>query len=338
MKLQQILKGAELRIRHALAVASLLIPSVAFARPQFDIIDMHFHADLPDAEGPAGGKVCAPYSTWAPRDPAKPIDEYLDWFTINPTCPNILTAPTGAADLRDRDLAVLKRYNMLALAGGASDTVEDFRAHAPDRILPAAGFGSDGNFPSIASLRELHKEGKLRALSEITTQYAGIAPDDPRLEPYFALAEELDIPVGIHLGPGPPGTTYFATPGYRVSVGDPMRLESVLIRHPRLRVYAMHAGWPLGDAMIAMMYAHPQLYVDVAIIDYAHTEKSFYSYLKRLIDAGMEERIMFGSDNMVWPDAIAVAIERIKRAPFLSKRQKRLILHDNAARFLRIEN
>ena len=59
--------------------------------------------------------------------------------------------------------------------------------------------------------------------------------------------------------------------------------------------------------------------------------------MKRLIDAGMEERVMFGSDNMVWPDAIAVAIDRVRRAPFLDDRQKRLILHDNAARFLRIE-
>jgi predicted TIM-barrel fold metal-dependent hydrolase len=174
------------------------------------------------------------------------------------------------------------------------------------------------------------------ALSEITTQYAGIAPDDSRLEPYFALAEELDIPVGIHLGPGPPGTAYFATPRYRVAAGDPLRLEPVLVRHPRLRVYAMHAGWPMGDAMIAMLYAHPQLHVDIGILDYAYPEKDFYSYLRRLIDAGFERRIMFGSDNMVWPDAIPVAIERIEQAPFLSARQKRLILHDNAARFLRI--
>ena len=186
-------------------------------------------------------------------------------------------------------------------------------------------------------MRRLHAAGKLAALSEIATQYAGIAPDDPRLEPYYALAEELDIPVGIHLGPGPPGTAYFATPAYRVAAGDPLLLEPVLIRHPKLRLYAMHAGWPFGDAMIAMMFAHPQIYVDIAVLDYAYPDADFYSYLKRLIDAGMEERIMFGSDNMIWPDAIAVAVERVRRAPFLDDRQKRLILHDNAARFLRIK-
>ena len=232
---------------------------------------------------------------------------------------------------------MLKRFNMLALAGGEAATVEDFRSHAPDRVLPAAGFGQADDFPAIEDLRKLYAAGKLKAISEITAQYAGIAPDDPKLEPYFALAEELDIPIGIHLGPGPPGTAYFATPSYRVTAGDPFKLEPVLIRHPKLRLYAMHAGWPLADAMIAMLYAHPQLYVDIGILDYAYPKKDFYAYLKRLIDAGLERRIMFGSDNMIWPDAIAVAIDRVQTAPFLSRKQKQLIFHDNAARFLRIE-
>lgn len=327
-------------IRIALTAGSLAAASAvgaqAPAKARYAVIDMHFHADLPDAEGPPGGHICAPYPDWAPRDPGQPIERYLDWFTLHPDCPHALAAPTDAAALRDRGIAMLRRYNALALAGGDAATVEDYRAHADGRVLPAAGFGSDGVLPPIATLRKLHAEGKLAALSEITTQYAGIAPDDPRLEPYYALAEELDIPVGIHLGPGPPGTAYFATPAYRAAAGDPVRLEPVLIRHPRLRLYAMHAGWPMGDAMIAMMFAHPQLYVDIGVIDYAFPESAFRAYLTRLIDAGLERRIMFGSDNMVWPDTIGVAVDRIRNAPYLTARQKQLILHDNAARFLRI--
>ncbi len=318
-----------------MVAAAAITPAQAQSR--FAIIDMHFHAERPDAEGPPGGKVCAPYTDWAPLDPGKPIEEYLEWFTINPPCARVLSAPIEADDLRNRGLAMLKRFNMLALAGGEAATVEDFRSHAPDRVLPAAGFGQADDFPKLEDLRKLHAAGKLKAISEITAQYAGIAPDDPKLEPYFALAEELDIPVGIHLGPGPPGTAYFATPNYRAAAGDPFRLEPVLIRHPKLRLYAMHAGWPMADAMIAMLYAHPQLYVDIGILDYAYPKKDFYAYLKRLIDAGFERRIMFGSDNMIWPEAIAVAIERVQSAPFLSKKQKQLIFHDNAARFLRIE-
>ncbi len=322
----------------AARAAILLIPLAPSAQAQarFDVIDMHFHADRPDDEGPPGGKACAPYAEWAPRDPGKPINAYVDWFTGRPTCSNVLSSPTDAAALRDAGIAQLKRFNVLALAGGNASVVEDYRKHADGHILPSVGFGSSGKLPSVETLRRLQGEGKVQALSEITTQYAGIAPDDPSMEPYFAYAEANDIPVGIHLGPGPPGTAYFATPGYRVAAGDPLRLEPVLTRHPKLRIYAAHAGWPFADAMIAMMFAHPQLYVDIAVLDWAYPDKQFYPYLQRLIDAGMEKRIMFGSDNMVWPDAIGAAIGRIKNAPFLTEQQKRLILHDNAARFLRI--
>lgn len=42
-------------------------------------------------------------------------------------------------------------------------------------------------------------------MGEVGTQYAGILPTDERLAPYWELAEQLDIPVGIHVGTGPPG-------------------------------------------------------------------------------------------------------------------------------------
>jgi predicted TIM-barrel fold metal-dependent hydrolase len=38
----------------------------------------------------------------------------------------------------------------------------------------------------------------------------------------------------------------------------------------------------------------------------------------------------------VWPEAIEVAIESIETAAFLSQGQKRDILYNNAARFLRL--
>ncbi|MDH4272210.1 MAG: hypothetical protein OEW18_09575 [Candidatus Aminicenantes bacterium] len=45
---------------------------------------------------------------------------------------------------------------------------------------------------------------------------------------------------------------------------------------------------------------------------------------------------MFGSDQMTWPDAIGMAVEAVEKADFLSDKQKRDILYNNAARFLRL--
>lgn len=39
---------------------------------------------------------------------------------------------------------------------------------------------------------------------------------------------------------------------------------------------------------------------------------------------------------MIWPETIPIALETIQQAPFLTEEQKRDILYNNAARFLRL--
>ena len=46
---------------------------------------------------------------------------------------------------------------------------------------------------------------------------------------------------------------------------------------------------------------------------------------------------MFGSDQLLWPEMIRLAIENIESAKFLSADQKRDIFYNNAARFLRLD-
>ena len=53
--------------------------------------------------------------------------------------------------------------------------------------------------------------------------------------------------------------------------------------------------------------------------------------------AGLGKRLMFGSDQMRWPEKIDEAIEAIDEVNYLTAEQKRDILYNNAARFLRLE-
>jgi predicted TIM-barrel fold metal-dependent hydrolase len=171
--------------------------------------------------------------------------------------------------------------------------------------------------------------------AEIGAQYRGKRLDDESFEPYFALAERLDIPVGVHLGEGPPGGVHVGgNPDYRVSLGHPLQLEPVLVRHPKLRLYVMHFGSPFVDEMIALMYSHPQVYIDIAQNNWGFPRAHFYSQLERFLDAGFGKRILWGSDQMVWPRAIEVAIETVEKAPFLTRAQKRDIFYTHAVRFL----
>jgi len=217
-----------------------------------------------------------------------------------------------------------------------------WQAAAPDRILPAVDYrlpGTPGQrhvgVRSIEDLRRLHAQGRLRVIGEIMAQYEGVALDDPRMEPLWALAEELDVPVAIHFGPGEPGQPYSGG-GYRVALADPASLEEMLVRHPRLRVSLMHAGYPFADRMRALLFTYPHLYVDIGSIVYTEPRPAFYRFLQDLVEAGYGDRIMFGSDQMIWPGVIEPSVRIIEEAPFLDSAQKRDIFYNNAARFLRL--
>jgi uncharacterized protein len=97
----------------------------------------------------------------------------------------------------------------------------------------------------------------------------------------------------------------------------------------------MHAAWPMRDEMIYMLYMHPQLYVDVSVLQYAVPRAAYYDYLRDLVEAGFGKRIMFGSDG--GPQFLKQGIEAIEQAPFLDESHKRDILYNNAARFFRLE-
>jgi hypothetical protein len=204
------------------------------------------------------------------------------------------------------------------------------------RFIPGLQFQLGRESIAPDALRTLRAEGRLSVLAEISNQYAGIAPDDPRMEPYWTMAEELDLPVGIHVGTGPPGVIYLGSSGYRARLHSALTLEEVLVRHPRLRLYIMHAGFPMLDDLLAVLYAHPQVYVDVGVIVYTQPRPAFYRYLRSIVEAGFGQRVMFGSDQMVWPGTIERALAVIEEAPFLDEAARRDILYNNAARFLRL--
>ena len=98
----------------------------------------------------------------------------------------------------------------------------------------------------------------------------------------------------------------------------------------------MHAGYPFLDDLLALLFSHPQVHVEVSMLANVEPRAGFYRYLQAIVDAGYVDRVMFGSDQMVWPELVTAAVESIEQAPFLSAAQKRAIFYDNAARFLRL--
>ena len=325
-----------MRVLATVAVCAGLAIS-AGARQREPIIDVHMHALAADAQGPPPLGMCTPLPEYSAWDPAIP---YADLFIAKlkkPACADPLWSPTTDDELMKQTLAIAERRNIIGVLSGTAERVASWVESNPRRFIRGLLFQlGDKDTPSPAALRAMHAKGELRVLGEVTNQYAGILPDDPRMEPYWALAEELDLPVGIHIGTGPPGVIYLGASGYRARMHSALTIEDVLVKHPKLRVYIMHAGYPMLDDLLAVLYAHPQVYVDVGVIVYTQPRAAFYRYLQAIVEGGFSNRVMFGSDQMVWPGAIERAIAVIDEAPFLTKQQKRDIFYNNAARFLRL--
>lgn len=300
------------------------------------IIDMHLHAFVANWMGPPPVPVCSGNLLFLGWDPKEPLT--LDMLN---ECPSPVLSATTDEELMERTLAIMTSYNVVkAVTSGPQ--IDEWKAAAPDRIMAGLAVGSvfgDGFTAdtNTGTLRSLLSDKRYEVIGEFAPQYDGMRPGDAQLDPYFAVAEELDIPIGIHVGLGPPGAAYLGgIPNYRMGLSNPLLLEEVLLKYPKLRLYVMHAGWPMLDQMIGLLYAHPQVYVDVSNINWYVPRSEFHAYLQRLVEAGFAKRIMFGSDQMLWPEAVGWGVEAIEAAGFLTAEQKRDIFYNNAARFLRL--
>lgn len=343
------IRNASYLLYRLILVMNIICPSNqvhAQSKKAPPIIDMHLHALLANSQGPAPLKIGAPFTDWGSTDANMSYEKTImrvlktgEWST------NTLTSPTTDDSLQMLTLKELDKYNVFGVTSGSDydniGIVRKWKKASPKRIINSIGWGiSDiiNQKLTLDSLRKLFKSGEFKVFGEIYIQYEGFTLSDSIMEPYLAMAEELNIPVGVHVGTGPPGIIYAGAKGYRARNHSALTLEEALIRHPKLRVYAMHAGWPLLDDVLVMLYAHPQLYLDLGIISYALPLKEYYFYIERLVNAGFGKRIMFGSDNMVWPQTIGIGIKNIENASFLTADQKRDILFNNAARFLQLSS
>ena len=321
-----------------LGLLLLVLAGAAAADAPEPVIDMHLHALPFAAQGPPPIGMCTPFAAMLRWDQHGPFADAFFGNFKSPPCEDPVWSPTSDDELLQRSLADMEAHNVYGVLSGPADRLDAWIAAAPERFIRGHYFSITPNTPSPDDLAALHEAGQLEVLAEITTQYQGIEPAGPELAPYWAMLEENDIPAGIHIGPGPPGVAYLGASRYRARLHSALTLEEVLVKHPQLRIYIMHAGFPMLDDLLAVMFTHPQVYVEVGVIVWTQPKAAFYRYLQGIVAAGFGDRVMFGSDQMVWPETIGRSIDVINEAPFLSEEQKRDILFNNAARFLRLSD
>ena len=269
------------------------------------IIDVHLHADD---------------EIWADRRPCKPAP-----------CEDAPTLARSGHDLKPMTLAAMASNNIVL--GVVSDSPDRVFAwtDGEERFLAGISLRTPHEVP-LDELRQLFTSGRAHVLGELTAQYANIPIDDPSLDPLFVLVNELDLPVHVHvLGGG-------GSPDFPVHLGSPLRLVPVLRKYPGLRIHVENSGWPFLEDMTALMYQFPSVYGDISTILTHRPRQVALRYLQGLVQNGLGKRIMFGSDQMIWPETIEMAVEVIQSAEFLTVEQKADIFYNNAATFLRLSD
>lgn len=193
----------------------------------------------------------------------------------------------------------------------------------------------DKEFFSESELREIYKSGKLKSLGESMFNYYGIPPTDKRLEPYWKVAEELNIPIGIHADTGPPPERMNKDerPNYNPAFANPELLKPILEKYPNLKLYLMHYGGGYSDQSLELMKMYPQIYCEISAVSMFAPKERWEPMVKKLFDEGLENRLMFASDYF---GTVRKNIEIIYNIEWLTDKQKRDIYYNNAARFLNL--
>ena len=222
-----------------------------------------------------------------------------------------------------------------AVVSGSIESIAKYVA-ADSRFIP--GYVDDEELIPVEQFESLIKEGKIKVFGEVSGVYYGRTLNDPVYAPYLAVCEQYGIPVAYHTGGGPPMTAYRCCPNFRISLGDPYLVEDVLVKFPKLQLYLMHGGEVYFEHAVRMMSMYRHLYIDLGVVLWVDPIVKDYAVrmLKLAKSAMVLDRVMFGSDQMVWPDGISKSVEFLNELDFLTEEEKKMILYDNAKTFLKI--
>jgi uncharacterized protein len=125
----------------------------------------------------------------------------------------------------------------------------------------------------------------------------GFAPDDRRLDPLWRRVSDTGRPTVVHAGHAPEGTA---------TAEEVRAIGHVAARFPRARIIVAHFGSPAVAATLDLLRQRENVYADLCPVVADPVE------LTRAAIAGLERRILFGSDTPTVAVSIEDSLERVR--------------------------
>lgn len=161
--------------------------------------------------------------------------------------------------------------------------------------------------------------------------YEPYFPNDPRLDPVYAIAQEFHVPVMIHSG-----DTF--TPHGKLKFAHPLLVDELAVDHPNVDFIICHLGNPWIRDCMEVVYKNKNVYTDISGLVLGNFSDRFESFMRRqlqeMLEYGVEpDKVLFGSD---WPLASMESYLDFIEELSIPERERRKIMWDNAARLFRI--
>jgi len=189
-----------------------------------------------------------------------------------------------------------------------------------EMLIPFTSLNPNVHPDPAAQIQSQVKEGGVKGL-KLHPSYQFFYPNEPRLYPLYAKAQELVIPVVFHIG-----SSIFK--GTRLKYCDPIYLDDVAVDFPELRIIMAHSGRGFWyDDCFFLSRLHRNVYMDITGLP----PQNLLSYFPEM--EKNREKILFGSDWPTIPTDIGKNIEAVKALP-LSDRTLEAILYRNAEKIL----
>ena len=252
---------------------------------------------------------------------------------------NGLESSKTAKDHLEETIKKMDKHNIkYAVICGTIESIESY-TKADKRFIPGYQDSQETLIP-VKQFEEYIQSGKIKVFGEVMAVYKGLKLTDSVYQPYLAICEKYGVPVAYHSGGSFPNAQNLGWPKYRIALGDPFLIEDVLVKYPKLKLYLMHAGENFYENTLRMMDGYPNLYTDLGVEMWLHpmTKDFAVKFLRSAKEYGVLDRVMFGSDQMVWPEAITSSINFLNALNFLTKEEKEMIFYKNAKKFLSIKD
>ena len=208
----------------------------------------------------------------------------------------------------------------------SNEEIAEGAARNADALIAFASVDPAKGRAGARTLRRLVEEHGMRG-AKFHPSLQGFSPDDRRMYPVFAELETLGVPAIFHTGQTGIGAGLPGGAGVKLSLSNPMLLDTLAADLPGLQIVMAHPSFPWQDEALSVATHKSNVWIDLS----GWSPKYFPPQLVRYANSLLQDKVLFGSDYpLIPPDRWLSDFDALDVKPTV--RQK--IVKDNAVRLL----